>query len=76
MPVAGRDDRQFHVLEQVRIHVQHGDDGVAVGHAECAAGQEVILHIHDDQRIAGPGMQFWVCQRHGVHLHDPLIYLL
>ena len=48
VPVLGRDD----VVEIAAVDqsVDHGNDRVSVRHGQGSAGQEVVLHIDDDQR--------------------------
>ena len=49
MPVLGEDD----VVEFLGKGVDDGDDGVAVGHGQGAAGHEIVLDVDDEQSVAG-----------------------
>ena len=49
VPVLGEDD----VIEVCSGAVNGGDDGVAVGDGQGAAGAEVILHVDDDEGVGG-----------------------
>ena len=49
VPVLGEDD----VIEFFGEGVDQGDDGVAVGYGEVAAGHEVVLDVDDEEGVGG-----------------------
>ena len=49
MPVLGEDD----VVEFLGKGVDDGDDGVAVGYGQGAAGHEVVLDVDDEECVGG-----------------------
>ena len=53
MPVAAGEDRQAQGVEACDARIQRREDRIAARHREAAAGQEVALHVHHQQRIAG-----------------------
>jgi hypothetical protein len=64
MPVLGKDD----VVELRGESVDAGENGVAVGNGERAAGEEVELHIDDEEGVGGKEVH-----RHG-SFHGKCIY--
>ena len=52
MPVAREEHGCAGGCKARGVRVEHRHDGIAVGHAEGAAGAEVVLHVDDDERIA------------------------
>lgn len=53
VPVAAGEDRQALGFEVPEGGVQRCEDRVATRHREAAAGQEVALDVHHQQRVAG-----------------------
>src|SRR5262245_4757632 len=53
MPVATGEDRKPRAPKALDERIQGWDHAVAVAHAERTTGQEVVLHVHDQQRVAG-----------------------
>ncbi len=58
VPVLGEDD----VFEALGEAVDEGDDLVALGNGERAAGAEVVLDVDDEEGVSGGGKrdQAWV----------------
>jgi predicted phosphoribosyltransferase len=53
VPAARGEHRQAVARKPIERAVDDGEDLVAAGHGQRAAGQEVVLHAHEEQRIAG-----------------------
>ena len=49
MPIA----RRVHAREARCEGVDRLEDPLALGHAQRAAGQKVVLHVDDDERVVG-----------------------
>ena len=55
VPVARGEDRKARFGEDADGFVQRRDHGIAFGDGERAAGEEVFLHVDDQQCVAPAG---------------------
>ena len=67
VPVPGEVDRQLAVVEEFDAAVENGNHLVPFRDRQTAAGEEVDLHVHDDEGIAGT----W-CQVSSHHVSPPV----
>ena len=69
MPVASGDDRQPFGEEQIDVAIDYRHHLVAIGYAERAAREEIILYIDDDQCVAI--LEFDCRCGCNIHFHAP-----
>ena len=56
MPVARRIDRKLLRCEALNIPVKYRHHLISMRNSKTATGQKIVLHVDDQQRVAGLGV--------------------